>query len=211
MADSHSKGCLYVFILAGAALLFLIFYNPNAVDGETVTLAPESSWSLNLETNVESPNGVYRMKNMSAFLIHDDDSIPIAVIDRDSASKSFNDLEIAVVTLKGVPVVSGKEDIDIKLKFDLPKGELWNEREAIIRMRGDLEYPFYDFVDLTLGTLGANVKMEVKSIPIATEQKIKISTVTKSSYSLYIRRTVVVILGVLLLIGIYLFFKPKSD
>lgn len=211
MADNHSKGCLYVFILAAAALLFLIFYNPNAVDGETVTLAPGSSWSLNLETNVESPKGIYRMKNMSAYLIQDKDSVPIAVIDRDSTSKSFNDLEIAVVTLKGVPVVSGKEDIDIKLKFELPKDDLWNETEAMIRMRGDLEYPFYDFVDLTLGTLGANVKMEVKSIPISTEQKIKITSATKPSYSLYIRRTVVILLGVLLLIGIYLFFKTKSD
>ena len=115
---NSNAGCLVIFILVCACILFLSLYNPNAVDGTVASLSPGTSWSLNLETNLESPHGAYRTKNLMAYLIHDADSITIPVKDADTTSKNFSNLSVAIITVKGVPVVSGKEQIVIKLKFD---------------------------------------------------------------------------------------------
>lgn len=205
-----SAGCLTIVLIVVACLLFLFIQNPNAVDGERISLKPGSHWSLNLETDAESPNGAYRLENIKAYLVDATDSIEINVIDRDTLSKDFNNIEVSIVTLKGVPVISGKEDIVIKLKFDIPSDDAWMNRPATIKINSEATYPYYDIVDATVGSMTGNIDMKTFSTPFKSEQDIIITNDVGSNNKLYIRRGVVVLLGISVVIGIVLFFRIKT-
>ena len=209
--DRTGAGCFIVILIVVGCLIFLYFQNPNSVDGQRISLKPGSSWNLNLETDAGSPNGVYRLDNIEAYLVDGTDSIKIGVVDRDTLSKDFNNIEVEIVTLKGVPVISGKEDIVIKLKFDIPENEGWIQREATINFRAEVSYPYYDIVDATVGSMTGSVDMKTLSTPFQSQQDILITDDVPEDNDLLIRRAVVILLGVTILVGIILFFRLKKE
>ncbi|MGE0587501.1 MAG: hypothetical protein AB7O48_02940 [Cyclobacteriaceae bacterium] len=207
--NKDGVGCFLIIVIVVGCLIFLYFQNPNVVDGERVKLKPGSTWNLNLETDAESPNGVYRLNKLDAYLVDGNDSIQIGVVDRDTLSKDFNNIKVEIVTLKGVPVISGKKDIVVRLKFDIPENENWLLRESTINVWAEVSYPYYDIVDATVGSMTGNVDMKTFTTPFRSQQDILITDEIEENNDLLIRRGVVILMGIAILVGIILFFRMK--
>jgi tetratricopeptide (TPR) repeat protein len=133
------------------------------------------SWKLSISTNLTTLNGLCRMSNVSATLRFDDDGsehdVPVEGLNQDTWGA---DTEVSIVTVGGVPVVSGREDVKLRLKFQIPDLQAAIGRTGKLVTRALLTYPYYDIDQAMVGSFTGSISYENKTYDYESTSRVRI-------------------------------------
>ncbi|MHC4831711.1 MAG: hypothetical protein ACYTFT_15365, partial [Planctomycetota bacterium] len=172
------KGCLIALLLlvVGIAGLNRSCFMPAKNDMNTV-VTPGKPWKLGVTTNISTVNGLGRVTENRATLQLDgtDEVIPLEITGtpRDTWGSST---QVDIVTIKGVPVASGKKDIDLHFEVTVPDRPEWLGKVGDLRVQSVVVYPTFDFGEAVVGAHTGALTITQKTYDYDATFRAKIAT-----------------------------------
>jgi hypothetical protein len=172
------KGCLIALLLlvVGIAGLNRSCFMPAKNDMNPV-LTPGTPWNLKVTTNISTVNGLGRVTENRATLKLDgtEEPIPLKITGtpRDTWGPST---EIDIVTVKGVPVSSGKKEIALRFEVTVPNRPEWLGKEGDLRVQSVVVYPTFDFGESVVGAHTESIAITEKTYDYEATLRAKIAT-----------------------------------
>lgn len=172
-ADSEKlpRGCLIALVLLAVSVLGLArsCYLPSP-DNEVYEFAPGTPWMLTVSTDLATVKGLCRFDDAQAAMHVDGEASPVPVpMVCENQDSWGHTIEVDVFKVKGVPVTTGREDITLVFRFELPDRPGWVGRKGQLKASGTLVYPFFDFDDAVVGSVVGTAKWEERRLPYEGE------------------------------------------
>ncbi|WP_372365876.1 hypothetical protein [Candidatus Uabimicrobium sp. HlEnr_7] len=162
-------GCLLGTILCIFGIYFINDFEHiiKIKIGETYSF---SSWK-----KIKTINEMYRVREATATLsIAELNLTKNLNIEGISKLKEWNlnEVKVVVVKVKGIPIISGRTKVDIKVNIVVPKNHDLVGKKGTLKVEGKVEYPYYSIIEGAVGSAINNVKYRIKTTQFSREQDV---------------------------------------
>ena len=170
--ESLPRGCLWSLLLMLVALFGFTRSCWMPVPSDQVfDLKPGQAWQLTVPTNLTTVKGLARFDDARAEVLLEPpagkggaaETLPITVR-CDNQDDWRGGIDVDIVTVKGVPVISGREDVTLVFHFTFPDDPAWDGRSGTLKTTGTIVYPFYDYDDAVVGGVTGKIKWEQRTL-----------------------------------------------
>ena len=167
-----NPGCWVALLLLVAAVAGMArgVWLPDGDDDGPLRVIPGGSWRLTVPTDLKTVNGLCRIDDPRAVLRLDGDAAPLELpVEGVNQDTWGEDTEVVMVTVHGVPVISGRDEATLVFRFDLTQGADWVGRDATLHLTADVVHPFTDVDDVLVGSVLGSLSYEERTYEFVEE------------------------------------------
>jgi len=169
--DKHTTGCfISIFVLIIGIVGSIWFSDPPQKEVDEIVVGKSYNW--NITTKIKSVAGLYNLNNLNIYLKFDNDSIILKSKQMEDKSWTYQDideLDIEIISIGGIPVETGREEIFMKLNYTAPEDSSLIGRTGFIGISGSIDYPFFNFEDAIIGSF--TEELDIKSTEYLIDEK----------------------------------------